>query len=238
MLRLPTIILTIVLLTSCTHKSGRITNLNTSKSKARTQQVISNKIPANKLIKHKTSNTQTYTPSQIFDKYNTAVFMVYANDGHKGIQGSGFFISATGKAVSNYHVFNSAPKDSRFSIVSDNKQYKIKKILSYDKDYDYIVFQVNIGNSPVNYIPLADKLPKIGEKVYAIGSPQGLENTFSSGEISQIRDNHLLQISVPIDHGSSGGALINRYGQVVGITTAGLKSTANLNFAMSIEVIK
>lgn len=46
-----------------------------------------------------------------------------------------------------------------------------------------------------------------------------MENTFSSGEISQIRGNAIIQISVPIDHGSSGGALINSYGEVIGITS-------------------
>ena len=79
----------------------------------------------------------------------------------------------------------------------------------------------------------------MGEKVYAIGRPQGFKNTFASGEISQIREDNELQISVPIDHGSSGGALINSRGEVIGITTSGVgDSKANLNFAKSIELVK
>lgn len=78
----------------------------------------------------------------------------------------------------------------------------------------------------------------MGERVYTIGSPKGLENTFASGEISQIREDHFIQISCPIDHGSSGGALINKYGEVIGITTGGRDdSGANLNFAKDICVI-
>ncbi len=74
-----------------------------------------------------------------------------------------------------------------------------------------------------------------------ISSPRGLDNTFSSGEISQIRGNgrELLQISAPIDHGSSGGVLLNTRGEAIGITTAGLDdSGANLNFAINIDLIK
>ena len=91
-----------------------------------------------------------------------------------------------------------------------------------------------------NYIPIAGRKPNVGEKVFAIGSPRGLENTFSSGEISQWRDRNLMQISALIDHGSSGGALINEYGEVVGITSGTFYdgSQANLNYAWSIDVIK
>lgn len=80
----------------------------------------------------------------------------------------------------------------------------------------------------------------VGEKVYAIGSPRGLENTFSSGEISQWRSKYIMQTNVLIDHGSSGGPLINEYGNVVGITSGTFAdgSQANLNYAWSIDVIK
>ncbi len=97
---------------------------------------------------------------------------------------------------------------------------------------------VNCQNT--NYIPIAKSKPRIGDKVYAIGSPRGLENTFSSGEVSQWRADNLMQISALIDHGSSGGALINEYGEVVGITSGSFAdgSQANLNYAWSIDVVK
>ena len=97
---------------------------------------------------------------------------------------------------------------------------------------------MNVSNTI--YIPIAQYKPNVGEKVYAIGSPRGLENTFSSGEISQWRDKNLMQISALIDHGISGGALINEYGELVGITSGSFAdgSQANLNYAWSIDVIK
>ena len=74
--------------------------------------------------------------------------------------------------------------------------------------------------------------------MFAIGSPRGLENTFSSGEIPQMRGENLTQINTPTDHGSSGGALINEYGNAIGITTGGYDdSVANLNFAVNIKVL-
>ena len=68
---------------------------------------------------------------------------------------------------------------------------------------DYILFEVK---GVFNYIPVSHRKKEVGERVYTIGSPKGLENTFASGEISQIRENNFIQISCTIDHGSSGGA--------------------------------
>lgn len=176
--------------------------------------------------------------SEIFERYNSAVFMIFTSDGWSNFQGSGFFITDKGIAVSNYHVFKGTTKGLENIKLSDGTRYKVTEVIWYDEDEDYILFRVGVGDNTVNYIPLCSSVPKVGEKAYAIGSPRGLENTFSSGEVSQIRDGNILQISVPIDHGSSGGALINGFGEVIGITTAGRDdSGANLNFAMSIRVI-
>lgn len=175
------------------------------------------------------------TGAQVFKEYNDAVFMVFTVAGENVWQGSGFFINDMGLAVSNAHVFEDAEK-AGIKFPNSDQIYGIDKIYVSDKDEDFILFHVKISNN--RYIPIADKKPEIGEKVFSIGSPKGLENTFSSGEISQWRNSYLMQISNPIDHGSSGGALINTKGEVIGITTGGMDSHANLNFAVSIDVIK
>ena len=165
--------------------------------------------------------------------------MVFTSDGYNEYQGSGFFVSSSGIAVSNYHVFEGTEIGYEVIKLSDGNSYKISKVIAISKEDDFIVFEVDSYGLSFNFIPLGNIKPKVGEKVYAIGSPLGFENTFSSGEISQLRGDNIIQINVPIDHGSSGGALINEYGQVIGITTAGLdNSGANLNFAMSIDVVK
>jgi TPR repeat protein len=78
---------------------------------------------------------------------------------------------------------------------------------------------------------------RIGERVYAIGSPQGLENTLSEGLVSGLRTmdgTRYIQITAPITHGSSGGGLFDERGRLIGITTLGAK-TGNLNFAVAID---
>ena len=177
--------------------------------------------------------------SKIFTKYNTAVFMVFTSDGYNGYQGSGFFINSDGLAVSNYHVFQGTNIGAeQIKLANSNKAYKVAEVIHSSEDEDFILFRVNVSNT--NFIPIAKYKPQVGEKVFAIGSPRGLENTFSSGEVSQWRDKNLMQISALIDHGSSGGALINEYGEVIGITSGSFAdgSQANLNYAWSINAIK
>jgi len=165
--------------------------------------------------------------------------MVFTSDGYNGYQGSGFFINSDGLAVSNYHVFQGTNIGAeQIKLANSDEAYKVAEVIHSNEEEDFILFRVNVTNT--NYIPIAKYKPQIGEKVYAIGSPRGLENTFSSGEISQWRDKNLMQISALIDHGSSGGALINEYGEVVGITSGSFAdgSQANLNYAWSIDAVK
>ena len=176
---------------------------------------------------------------EIFDRYATAVFTVFIGDGLNRIQGSGFFIDNNGLAVSNYHIFRGARRGmEKIKLLGDNEFYYITEVFQSSEEEDFILFRVNCSNT--NYLPIASSKPKIGERVFAIGSPRGLENTISSGEVSQWRDTYKMQISAQIDHGSSGGALINEYGEVVGITSGTFfdGSQANLNYAWSIDAIK
>ncbi|MDO4525515.1 MAG: serine protease [Bacteroidales bacterium] len=185
------------------------------------------------------ANRKILTGSEIFKKYGKSVFMIVTSDGAIRYQGSGFFIGKNGLAVSNYHVFKGTAIGGEYIKLFDEETlYKVSDVVYKSEDHDIMIFHVNCEN-PI-YIPMAKEKPNVGDKVYAIGSPRGLENTFSSGEVSQWRGEYLMQINVKIDHGSSGGALINEYGEVVGITSGTLcdGSPANLNYAWSIEAIK
>jgi len=217
----------IALTCSCAHKSGH------------NKRNESSDVSHNLEVEISDSRGEKFDGATIFSKYSTAVFMVFTSDGINGYQGSGFFLNEEGLAVSNYHVFQGTNIGAeQIKLVGDDTAYKLVEIIMRDEENDFILFRVNCTNT--NYIPIAQTKPQIGEKVYAIGSPRGLENTFSSGEVSQWRDTNLMQISALIDHGSSGGALINEYGQVVGITSGTFAdgSQANLNYAWSIDVIK
>lgn len=185
-------------------------------------------------------NRKALAGSEIFKRYEEAVFMIFTSDGQKNYQGSGFFIGKNGLAVSNYHVFEGTNIGREYIKLANNNEalYKVIDVVYKSKEPDIIIFHVDYDNK--NYIPIAKRKPNIGDKVFAIGSPRGLENTFSSGEVSQWRGEYLMQISALIDHGSSGGALINEYGEVIGITSGSFYdgSQANLNYAWSIEAVK
>ena len=81
---------------------------------------------------------------------------------------------------------------------------------------------------------------KVGEPVYAVGAPQGLELSLSEGIVSQLRGGPppIIQTTVAISQGSSGGGLFNAQGELVGITTFYLKEGQNLNFALPVEWIR
>lgn len=179
------------------------------------------------------------SPTEIFERSSSAVFKIHTSTGLQGFQGSGFFISNDGVAVSNYHVFQGTAIGYEDIIFSDGSTYKVTQVYHKSEENDFIIFKVGV-NRKVNSIKIASSVPKVGEKIYTIGSPRGLDNTFSSGEISQIREHgKILQISAPIDHGSSGGVLLNSNGEAIGITSGGIDdSGANLNYAWNINLIK
>lgn len=228
---------------SCAHKSGHMKDRERNKQNTEnitkgTSKKAESSVRINGDSRHKKSDHKL-EGQEVFDNYATAVFMVFTSDGMNGYQGSGFFIDNNGLAVSNYHVFKGTGKGmEKIKLLGSDEVYNVSEVIHSSEDEDFILFRVNCSNT--NYIPIATAKPKIGERVFAIGSPRGLENTFSSGEVSQWRDTNLMQISALIDHGSSGGALINEYGEVVGITSGTFAdgSQANLNYAWSIEAIK
>lgn len=225
---------------SCAHKSGHLGQKQTSAYQQKESHSLSSTREDVPIVRAIRSSGEKMEGYQVFSLYHSAVFMIYTTDGSRTYQGSGFFIDTNGLAVSNYHVFQGTGMgmESIKLDKDDNNYYKVSEVYHKSSENDFILFRVNCGKT--NCIPIANRKPNIGEKVFAIGSPRGLENTFSSGDVSQWRDTNLMQISALIDHGSSGGALINEYGEVVGITSGTFAdgSQANLNYAWSIDVIK
>lgn len=183
------------------------------------------------------SHTNKILPlNELYNIYKNSVFLIYTSDGVNGFQGTGFFISRTGIAISNYHVFKGTTQGLEVIETYSGEKLKIKNILSKSEKDDYLIFKVNLSGFNIsNPIPISYVEPQIGEDVFAIGNPRGLESTLSKGIISGYRDKRqYIQTTTEITHGSSGGPLLNMKGEVVGITTAGL-GEANLNFAINIK---
>ena len=113
------------------------------------------------------------------------------------------------------------------------------EVIKYNTSLDLAVIRIRKILKPLSVYRGKKKLVR-GQKVVAIGSPLGLFNSVSDGIISgfrTIQDNDMIQFTAPISPGSSGGAVLNMYGEVIGISTAGFDSGQNINLAVSYEDI-
>ena len=184
-----------------------------------------------------TESSSKKSVANLFRDLEKGVFMVFAlDDDGSGSQGSGFFINSIGIGITNYHVLQG--HNDYFIKLSNGKKYRITKILekSQPDDLDYIIFKIeNRGDNFKSQIVSSFKT-SIGDDVFAIGSPRGLENSLTKGSVSQYRKNNRIQIDATIDHGSSGGPLFNMRGEVIGVTSAGINGSA-LNFAVDIQAV-
>ncbi|MDR2605674.1 MAG: trypsin-like peptidase domain-containing protein [Oscillospiraceae bacterium] len=181
------------------------------------------------------------TSTEISVLCSPAVFYIETYDYFNKIigSGSGFFISSAGAAVTNYHVIDGAY--SAKITTTDGIVHDVLGVQDYLDDEHGDIALIQVFGTNFTALNIGDSSAvKQGEKVYAIGSPLGLDNTMSDGIVSApartIYEGALpyIQISVPISAGSSGGALINEYGQVIGVTTAGFADGNNLNLATPI----
>ena len=161
---------------------------------------------------------------------------IYSRGGRVVATGSGFLIDPDGTIVTNHHVIKGAASASVF--MQGRSSLPVVRIIATDEKADVAIIKVEGKNLP--FLKLRTELPKIGEKVYAIGSPAGLTNTLSDGLVSGLRREGaitLIQISAPISHGSSGGALLDSRGKVLGVTTSGIAKGENLGFVVPSERI-
>jgi S1-C subfamily serine protease len=159
------------------------------------------------------------------------------------VLGSAFFVDTSGLLITNYHVIESEVSPtyegySRMYIrMGDSASARIPaKVIGYDKTLDLAVIKAEI--TPEYVFSLIDRVtPEVGETVLAIGSPGGLEKTVTSGIVSALGRRFLqigdvIQIDAAINHGNSGGPVIDTSGRLVGIVFAGVEEFEGLNFAI------
>lgn len=152
--------------------------------------------------------------------------------------GSGIIIRKNGFILTNYHVVK-AGRIYAVRIEDDQEAYVTNEIIKYNPDFDLAIIRINKELKPLRIYD-GKKLVR-GQKVVAIGSPLGLFNSVSDGIISgfrDIKDINMIQFTAPISHGSSGGAVLNMQGDVIGISTAGIDSGQNINLAVNYETIR
>src|SRR5512141_841332 len=137
-------------------------------------------------------------------------------------QGSGFFISADGFAVTNNHVVEKAES---VQITTDDGKIHKAKVIGTDPRTDLALIKVEDG--PFPYVKLSEKAPRIGDWVLAVGNPFGLGGTVTAGIVSaRGRDigasayDDFIQIDAPVNKGNSGGPTFDTEGNVIGVNTA------------------
>jgi tetratricopeptide (TPR) repeat protein len=178
------------------------------------------------------------TPEVIYAKSRESVVTILTFDSNRAplAQGSGFIV-AKNRVVTNYHVI--AGSTSASIIFDDGSIAMITAVVSGSGPEDLVIVEAETGNRPA--LALGDELElKVGETIYAIGSPRGLSASLSNGLVSGFRQDagqFLIQITAPISSGSSGGPLLNTQGQVVGVTTSQLKD-GSFGFAMGAGDLK
>lgn len=179
------------------------------------------------------------SPAQwVYRQASVSVVVVEARVGAETSQGSGVVVGPR-QIVTNSHVVRDAVG---FVLVRQGDLVWRAEIENVDAEHDLALLGVVLGRTDRFDLPIVSRRGiaslAVGEKVYAIGSPRGLERTLTDGLISGIpagRGTGLIQTSAAISPGSSGGGLFDRKGELVGITTMYLRDSQNLNFAVSTD---
>lgn len=191
-------------------------------------------------IEYHQTEKKEFTAEEIYAKCSPAVFYVevYDAQGQAFATGSGFFIDSDGTAITNYHVIDGA-HSAKIKIGDTEEFYDVEGVYDCDEANDWAV--IKVAGSGFDYLEKGDKSTVVGgATVYAMGSPLGLQNTISQGLISNVNrvldGVSFIQTSAAISSGSSGGALINKYGEVIGITSAKFADGENLGLALPIEI--
>src|SRR6202142_1535959 len=165
-----------------------------------------------------------FPPGSPFEKFFRQFGMPNMPNGHEIItgQGSGFFISGDGYAVTNNHVVQNA--ENVQVTTDDGKTYKAK-VIGTDPRTDLALIKVDGKDFP--FVKLSDATPRIGDWVLAVGNPFGLGGTVTAGIVSaRGRDigagpyEDSIQIDAPVNKGNSGGPTFNVRGEVIGVNTA------------------
>lgn len=203
-----------------------------------------------------TSANDGLSGEEIYAKVSPSVVSIQAVNltSGEGGTGSGVIMSADGYIITNNHVVvdeNTGVQQDKITVyMSDGTSFPAE-VIGLDEQTDLAVLKIGPAGTTLTPAEFGDSNSLlVGEEVYAIGSPGGLDlaNTITGGHISALnrditiddRVMSLIQTDAAINPGNSGGALINKYGQVIGITSAklGISYYEGLGFAIPMDTVK
>ncbi|HUU16858.1 MAG TPA: trypsin-like peptidase domain-containing protein [Sedimentisphaerales bacterium] len=194
---------------------------------------------------YKTADLKKTTIEKCVNAVSEAVVKVSSPAG----MGSGFFINEDGFLITNYHVIE---KETRIEVTVfqkakngfEKKSFKKVKIEAINPFVDLALLKVeDLGDTKVTFVYLGDiDRIKVGEEVFAIGNPLGLERTITNGVISTknraFEGLIYIQTNADINPGNSGGPLFNLAGEVIGVTNMGYIFYGGLGFAIPASYVK
>jgi len=203
-----------------------------------TQQAVEGTVPVDSNQLYTVQSPNRITTEEAAKLYAPAVVLVKTAAG----LGSGFFINQQGYLITNFHVIAGEKHIAVTQFLLEGKVlrrvvHKDVEIVATAPFHDLVVLRIKEFDTeitPVFFEP--EENLSIGETVFAIGNPLGLERTVTEGVLSQTHRNFggilYLQVDAPVNPGNSGGPLFNARGQVVGIINMGVPTMEGLNFAI------
>lgn len=202
------------------------------------QQAVEGTVPDDTNRLYTVKSPDRITTAEAAELYAPSVVLVKTAAG----LGSGFFINRKGYLITNFHVIAGEKHISVTQFLKEGKilrriLHKEVEIVATAPFHDLAILRLEDFDTeitPVVFDP--DENLSVGETVFAIGNPLGLERTVTEGVLSQTHRNFggilYLQIDAPVNPGNSGGPLFNARGQVVGIINMGVPTMEGLNFAI------
>lgn len=180
-------------------------------------------------------------PTDVVERASKSV-VLFKGLTHSGtVLGSGFVLSTDGKIATNLHVIRQMTSGG--VQLASGEVYDSFTILAFDERKDIAIVKIPAFDLPQIDLGNSNDL-KIGEAVMAIGSPNGLQGTVTTGVVSAIRDDpfsggyKVIQTDAASNPGNSGGPLLNDKGQVIGVLTSKLRDSEGLNFAVPINYVR
>lgn len=166
--------------------------------------------------------------SDLYDELIKSTVTIYTDNG----LGSGFFVARNILATNLHVIYGST---YAYCLVSGSEeQYEIEGFLALDPESDLILLSVKGISRPP--IMLSESKVSPGQKIYVVGSPRGLTDSFSDGIVSAVRyerNTELIQFTAPVSPGNSGGPVVDSQGKLVGVCVGQHSGGQNLNFAIS-----
>jgi S1-C subfamily serine protease len=198
--------------------------------------------------------TKGLTPERIYRQDAPGVVQITATSVTPGSQslGSGFVIDKAGHIVTNYHVVQGATK---VQVSFSSQDQLIATVVGKDPSTDTAVLRVDAHARALTPLPLGDSdAVTVGDPVYAIGNPFGFTRTLTTGVVSALQRtieapntlsiDHAIQTDAAINHGNSGGPLIDAAGRVIGVTSqistgnTGQQGSLGIGFAIPINTVR